>query len=199
MLSLPSAAVRPRTLLRTAEMRTATDPEKIRQFMKWLARAVRGPGRIYFTGGGTALLLGWRSTTPALDIKFDPEPAGVFEALPAIKDELEINIELAAPDDFIPPLPNWKERSPFIATHGRVDFFHYDLNAQALAKIERGHARDLMDVRQMISRKLVDDARLREFFEAIRPGLIRYPAIDPDAFAHKLEEFLKAQQPEVPK
>jgi hypothetical protein len=55
------------------------------------------------------------------------------------------NIELAAPDDFIPPLPGWEEWSIFIARRGKIDFYHYDLYAQALAKIERGHARDLAD------------------------------------------------------
>jgi hypothetical protein len=30
-------------------------------------------------------------------MRMDPEPAGVFEALAALKDELDINIELASP------------------------------------------------------------------------------------------------------
>lgn len=66
----------------------------------------------------------------------------------------------------------------------------YDLHAQALSKIERGHAQDLHDVREMLSRGVVGPRTLRELFEAIRPDLIRYPAIDPDSFARKVDEAL---------
>ena len=31
------------------------------------------------------------------------------------KDTLDVNVELAAPDQFIPALPGWRERSEFIA------------------------------------------------------------------------------------
>jgi hypothetical protein len=36
-----------------------------------------------------------------------------------------------------------------------VRFLHHDLYAQALAKLERGHDRDLDDVDQMLARGLV--------------------------------------------
>ena len=39
--------------------------------------------------------------------------------------------------------------SPFIVKEGPLAFRHFDLYAQALAKIERGHAQDLVDVREM--------------------------------------------------
>ena len=69
--------------------------------------------------------------------KPDREPVGIFDVLRRLKEELEINIELASPDDFIPALDGWQGRSVFIARHARIDFFHYDFYAQALAKIER--------------------------------------------------------------
>ena len=143
-----------------------------------LGRAVRSPGRIYFTGGVTAVLMGWREMTLDVDLKADPEPLGFFECLPRLKDELNINIELAAPDQFVPPLRGWQERSLFIAQHGALSFHHYDFYGQALAKIERDHARDRHDVSSMIEAGLVLPARLRELFEEIEPQMIRYPAID---------------------
>ena len=158
--------------------------------MAAIGRAARGPGRIYLTGGTTAVLQGWRTATVDADLKLDPEPPGVFEAIRRIKDELDVNIELASPDDFIPPLPGWRERSRHIERHGPVDFYHYDDYAQALAKIERGHDRDLADVRAMIVRGLVDPVELRRHFAAIEPALIRYPAIDADVFERKLDEVL---------
>lgn len=58
-------------------------------------------------------------------------------------------------------------------------FFHYDLYGQALAKIERGHGRDLIDVQAMLRLGLVDRAELLRLFEAIDNELVRYPAVDP--------------------
>jgi hypothetical protein len=159
-------------------MRGDTNRTRIDQLMLELGRAVRSPGRIYFTGGVSAVLMGWREMTLDVDLKADPEPQGFFECLPRLKDELNINIELASPDQFVPPLPGWQERSPFIAQHGALSFHHYDFYGQALAKIERDHARDQRDVESMIQSGLVAPARLRELFAEIEPQLIRYPAID---------------------
>ncbi|OYW74764.1 MAG: hypothetical protein B7Z37_16350 [Verrucomicrobia bacterium 12-59-8] len=120
-------------------MRSPADIDKIQSFMAALGRTVKGAGRDYPTEGATALLYGWRSSTIDVDLKADPEPAGFFEAIAAIKDSLDVNIELAAQDQCIPELPGWRDRSSFIAKHGLQDFFHYDIYSQALAKIERGH------------------------------------------------------------
>ncbi|HVS54008.1 MAG TPA: hypothetical protein VHD62_16760 [Opitutaceae bacterium] len=150
--------------------------------MSELGQRVRGPGRIYLTGGATAVLEGWRGMTIDVDLKAEPEPAGFFEAIAGMKDDIDINVELASPDDFIPPLPGWQERSRFIARHGRLEFYHYDAYSQAMAKIERGHERDLGDVTAMLQRGLVESGRLWALFEAIEPELIRYPAIEPKAF-----------------
>jgi hypothetical protein len=50
--------------------------------------------------------LGWRDSTIDVDLSFDPEPDGVFDAIPALKRELSINVELASPLDFIPEVPH---------------------------------------------------------------------------------------------
>ncbi|MGH8016858.1 MAG: DUF6036 family nucleotidyltransferase [Opitutaceae bacterium] len=163
-------------------MRAEADRARIEQFMRELGMRVRGTGNIYLTGGGTAVLAGWREMTIDVDLKAAPEPPGFFEAIAALKDAVGVNVELASPDDFIPELPGWRERSAFIARHGGLDFHHYDFYAQALAKIERGHARDLADVKSMIERRLIERSELRRLFEIIDPKLIRYPAIEPAAF-----------------
>lgn len=49
--------------------------------MQELARRTQGAGRVYFTGGSTVLLLGLRQQTIDINIKVDPEPRGVFEAI----------------------------------------------------------------------------------------------------------------------
>ncbi len=175
-------------------MRGPTDAAKLQRFMERLGREARGPGRVYLVGGATAVLHGWRQSTVDADLKLDPEPPGVFEAIRRLKEELDMNIELAAPDDFIPPVPGWRERSPFIARHGQVDFHHYDLLTQALAKIERGHAQDLDDVRQMIRAGLIDAPGLRSGLADIEPGMVRYPALEPDDLRARLEAFLAEEE-----
>jgi len=170
-------------------MRSETDKAKLQAFMAALGRCVQGPGRIYLTGGATAVLYGWREMTIDIDLKPDPEPPGLFEALAVLKDQLDINLELASPDDFIPAVPGWRERSLFIARHGPVEFFHYDPYGQALSKLQRRHDRDLQDVRSMLSEKLIARDRLWEMFTLIKPQLIRYPAIDPASFETAVLEF----------
>jgi hypothetical protein len=171
-------------------MRRRVTVQTLRQFMQELAAAARSPGNVYFTGGATALLLGFRDQTIDIDLKLDPEPEGVFEAIAVLKDRLNLNVELASPEDFIPRAADWRERSRPIAAIGRLQFFHYDFSLQALAKLERGHAQDLDDVTRLVSGGYVTAAELRRRFAQIEPGLLRYPAIDPRQFKQKLEEYL---------
>ncbi len=170
-------------------MRLETDKIKIESFMAAMGKQVRSKGCIYLTGGATAVLHGWRTMTIDIDIKPDPEPAGLFEAIALLKEELDINVELASPDQFIPALPGWRERSLFIATHGLIEFFHYDPYGQALAKLQRGHERDLQDIQSLLRHGLIQMDRLRDLFDAIEPQLIRYPAIDPAAFRATVTQF----------
>jgi hypothetical protein len=157
--------------------------------MRELGRAARRPARVYLTGGATAVLAGWRASTIDIDIKIRPEDDALFRAIPAIKDQLQVNVELAAPDDFIPVPDGWEDRSRFVAQEGPLTFLDYDLTAQALSKIERGHAHDLRDVREMLDRGLVTPTGLRETFTAMEPHLYRYPAIDPETFRRAVDAF----------
>jgi hypothetical protein len=91
-------------------MRSNIDPQKIKQLMQALGREAQGSGCIYFTGGASALLIGWRSATVDIDIRLDPQPPGIFQAIAKLKQELNINIELASPQDFLPPLPCRRDR-----------------------------------------------------------------------------------------
>jgi hypothetical protein len=163
-------------------MRQLADADRMQRFMTALADAAQDPARVYFTGGTTAVLYGWRATTIAVDVKLVPEHDALFRAIPRLKEQLALNVELAAPSDFIPVKPGWEERSPFIASAGPLTFHHFDLYAQALAKVERGHTQDLGDVREMLWRGLIDRGEALRYFEAIEPRLYRYPAIDPSSF-----------------
>jgi hypothetical protein len=171
-------------------MRRKVTRATLEQFMQELAAAARSPGKVYFTGGSTALLLGFREQTIDIDLKLDPEPAGAFEAIAVLKNRLDLNVELASPDDFIPGAADWRERSRHIASIGPVEFFHYDFSLQALAKLERGHTQDLEDATSFLRGGFVSREELKSRLAQIEPGLLRYPAVDPQQFRKKVEDFL---------
>jgi hypothetical protein len=172
-------------------MRSNVDSQKIEQLMEALGKEARSSGCIYFTGGASALLIGWRSSTVDIDIRLDPEPSGIFQAIAKLKQELNINIELASPQDFLPPLPGWRNRSVFIGKRGQISFYHYDFTAQALSKLSRGFDRDIKDIEAMYAQKLFSLSKLRDCFEAIAPELIRFPSLNPDVLRSRVENFIE--------
>jgi hypothetical protein len=171
-------------------VRELADEQRIRRFMHAAGTAARNDGDCYLTGGATAVLLGWRATTVDVDIKLEPEQDEVLRALSSIKDELAVNVELVSPADFIPLPGGWRERSLFVAREGRLTFRHFDLYSQALAKLERGHAQDLEDVRAMFARGLVDAEQLLTCFAEIEPELYRFPAVDAAGFQKAVDDLL---------
>jgi len=168
-------------------MREVADAERIRQFMRVFGAAAETATRVYFTGGATAVLLGWRASTIDVDIKVEPDTDALFRAIPHIKEALHLNVELASPVDFIPVPSGWQDRSPFIAQEGKASFHHFDPCAQALAKVERGHRQDLEDVREMLGRGLIDPARAWDYFASIEAEFFRYPAVDAASFRRSAE------------
>ncbi len=161
--------------------------------MRFFGRRVRHEVRVYFTGGTTAVLMGWRASTFDVDLRFEPELDDFFRAIPEVKEKLHINIELAAPSDFIPSLPNWQERCKYIGREGKVSYFHYDPYSQALSKIERHHEKDILDVKAMYDSGLIEKEKLLSLFHEIEPQLYRFPAIDPKSFAEKVRRFCSSE------
>ena len=172
-------------------MRQKVSVDRLTQFMKFIGRGEKKKTKVYFVGGATAVLLGWRETTIDIDLKIVPELDEILRKLPKLKEDLQLNIELASPDDFVPALPGWEERSTYIGREGGIEFFHYDFYGQALAKIERGHTTDLKDVREMIDRGLVEPARLFELFSRVEDKLYKYPAIDATSLRQAVEQVAK--------
>ncbi len=183
-------------------MRQLADSDRIRRFMRLLGAEAREPSRVYFTGGATAVLCGWRAATIDVDLKIVPEQDRLFRAIPRLKEELEINVEFAGPADFIPVVHGWEDRSPFILQEGRLSFYHFDLYAQALSKVERGHAQDIRDVCEMLNRGLIEPEQARKYFRRIEPDLYRYPALDPREFRSAVETAFgpldESSEPSVP-
>jgi uncharacterized nucleotidyltransferase DUF6036 len=167
-------------------MRERADEERIRAFLRELGRRSRVAVRVYLTGGATAVIEGWRSSTIDIDLSFEPDDDALLRSLPELKERLDVNVELVSPSDFIPELPGWRDRSPFVLRAGKLDVHHLDPYSQALSKVERGFEQDLEDVEAMIDAGLVEPGRALDLFGRIEPALYRYPAIDPAAFAAKV-------------
>jgi hypothetical protein len=171
-------------------MREPVTADRLQLFMKELAASSGTASRIFLVGGSSAVLLGWRTSTIDIDLKIIPENDEILRSLPRLKEQLQINIELASPDDFIPELPGWQERSTFVQQEGKLSFYHYDFYAQALAKIERAHDVDLQDVDELISSGLVDPDRLLEMFHAIEDRIYRYPSLNAKTFRRAVERVV---------
>jgi hypothetical protein len=54
-------------------MREVAEAGRIRQFMAALGEAAHDETRVYFTGGASAVLKGWRATTLDVDIEIVPD------------------------------------------------------------------------------------------------------------------------------
>ena len=173
-------------------MRELADAARIRRFMHALGAEVGAEARVYFTGGATAVLVGWRPSTIDVDVKFVPEHDEILRAIPRLKETLHLNVELASPADFIPVPPGWEDRGVFVEQVGRLSFHHFDFYAQALAKVERGHAQDLVDVREIVGRGLIQPKRALEYFGRLEPELYRYPAIHGPSFRRAVQEAFGA-------
>jgi len=160
--------------------------------MKAIAVEAREPGRIYLAGGASAVLEHWRENTVDIDLKIIPESDRVLRAIPDLKERFRVNVELAAPTDFVPPLRGWIDRSPFISREGVISFHNFDFYTQALSKLDRGHDKDLVDVDSMVRHGLVQPSRLLKLFEEVEDQLYRYPAIHPPALRAAVEKLASA-------
>jgi hypothetical protein len=75
------------------------DAQRVRTLMRELGRSAWAPASIYFTGGATAVLHGWRGTTVDVDLRIEPEHDALFRSLAELKERLRVNIELASPEE----------------------------------------------------------------------------------------------------
>jgi hypothetical protein len=166
--------------------RLVTAKEVLDPLMEEIGQRARGPGSVYLVGGASAVWFGWRASTVDVDLALAPEPAGLFGAIEQLKRELGINIELAAPSDFVPPLPGWQARSEFIRRVGLVDFYHYDFYTQAFAKMSRGHTRDRQDIAAMAAHGKVDAGRLVMLVEQVAGEIKRYPNLNAAALLSRV-------------
>lgn len=167
-------------------MRADVDCGRVQELLAALGRRLRAPHTLYLIGGSSAVVVGWRPSTRDVDVRPEPDSDELLRALSDLKHELDINIELASPLDFLPELEGWRDRSPYVGTWGPLQVRHLDFLLQALAKLERGLDTDLDDVRSMLERGLVSATELHAGFEAMKTRIFRFPAVDVARFERRL-------------
>jgi len=72
-------------------MRELADEAHIDRFMRALGQAAKSEGRVYLTGGATAVLHGWRESTIDIDIKVVPDNDELLREIPKLKERLNLN------------------------------------------------------------------------------------------------------------
>ena len=172
-------------------MRKPLTRERLISLMNELARRAPSPGtyRVYLVGGGTAVYLGWRSSSIDVDLYADRD--GVFRDIQNIKERLNVNIEFARPEDFVPPLRGSENRHIFIETMGAVSFYHYDPYAQIFSKILRGFQRDIDDAKEFLRGGMVDSKKLRSLVADIPDSAYaKYPTLSKAAVEKAVDTFI---------
>lgn len=172
-------------------MRRKLTRDRIRELMKAMAHsAPRGRSfRVFFVGGGTAVHAGWRESTIDANLYSDQEE--VFQDIQRIKESLNMNVEFARPENFVPPLEGSEERHVFIETVGRISFYHYDPYAQLLSKVVRGFERDMQDAESFLKSGMVAEKQFRSLVLGIPDeAYAKYPAISKKAVLVAVEDFL---------
>lgn len=176
-------------------MREQVTRERLGALMEELARRApgRGPYRVYFVGGGTAVYLGWRRSS--IDIGLCADSEAIFRDIQQVKQLLNINIEFARPEDFVPPLEGSSNRHVYIDTIRPVTFYHYDPCAQCFSKIVRGFQRDIDDAREFIRSGMVDPERLRSLVASIpEREFARYPSLTRTGVESAVSTFLSTMK-----
>jgi hypothetical protein len=130
-------------------LRRRVDRPLIDEFLRLVGEQYRRRGRLLLVGGTTLVYEGLRAQTLDIDLAIqvaDVDHDDLFRVIRSVRQALDINVEEASPDHFIPLPAGFANRHVFIATYGQVDVFHFDLYSTALSKIERGRVQDLRDV-----------------------------------------------------
>jgi hypothetical protein len=172
-------------------MRDRLTREGLQALMRELVRSAKSQRhyRIYLVGGGTAVLEGWRESS--IDADLYAKQDDIFRDVQNIKERLNLNIEFARPEDFVPPLKGSEDRHVFIETVGRVSFYHYDPYAQLLSKVVRGFARDLVDAKAFVTSGMVDPDRFRKLVHSIPAALYaKYPRLSSAAVRAAVDDFV---------
>lgn len=171
----------------------SVDTTQMGLFLQRLGECYRRPGQVYLVGGSSLILVGGKESTLDIDLQFTVDPAdhGDFiRCLRQVSRELNLAVEQASPEQFIPLPAGYQERSQFIGRYAALDVFHFDFYSLALSKLYRGNQKDFTDVLAMVRRQIISFVRLEGYYQEILPRLETFSAhAQPEAFIRKFNRF----------
>lgn len=180
-------------------MRPPVDKQRIDEFLRRLG-AERPSGRIFLVGGTAMVHQGLRGRTLDVDLTLEPDDdMELLQSIRRLKDEMQVNVEIVSPGDFIPLPAGWHDRSPYVGRYGNLDVFYFDFYSIVLSKIARANERDVDDVVLLIQRGFVDLAQLDATVQATLPllGTGRYFNIAPDVVAANYAAIRQRLRPDT--
>lgn len=178
-------------------MRPPLNKKRLEEFMEAVGKGFQGKyARIYFAGGASLVYEGLKDITIDIDINLKETPpqeqGALLRLLNELKYKLEINIEEASPEEFIPLPSGAMDRGIFIQRRGKVDFFHFDLYSIGLSKIGRGSEKDYEDILNLLEHKKIFWKKLEEYSQEILPKLAEYSLkADPRRFVSNFDHLKK--------
>lgn len=174
-------------------MRNELTRDRLRELMKEIVRTAPqegAPHKVYLVGGGTAVWAGWRESSVDADLFVEDD--SVLQDVQGMKERLNLNIELARPEHFVPPLAGADGRHVFIEELGGVRFYHYDPYSQLYSKVVRGFSRDLEDARHFLESGMVEAERFRGLTHKVPDSAFEsYPRLSPGAVRAAVDAFLE--------
>ncbi|NJR43039.1 MAG: hypothetical protein HC767_10650 [Akkermansiaceae bacterium] len=94
-------------------MRQLVDKARLEKFLEAFGNALGKGGKIYLTGGGSAVLHEWRESTIDIDIKAMPEPSHFLKASPNSKTHSTLTLKSPHP---IFSFPNFPDGNPGVCS-----------------------------------------------------------------------------------
>lgn len=172
-------------------MRRGVDKAAIESFLQQLGRTFHKPARLYLVGGAALVHLGIRpGFTQDIDVQvYGANEGDLIVTIQKLIERLQVNIEFAAPGDFIPLPLQWEAHAQFVGRYGTIDVFYFDFYSIALSKIERGNDRDIADVKLLMQHGMVTPDELDKAYQEVlaQLGKGRYPRITPQRFAERYQ------------
>ncbi len=172
-------------------MRRSVDKTTIESFLQELGRTFHKPGRLYLVRGAALVHSGVRSGfTEDIDVQVNGANEGdLIVAIQKLIERLQINIEFAAPGDFMPLPSQWEAQARFVGRYGSIDVFYFDFYSIALSKIERGNNRDIADVKLLVQQGIITLDELDKAYQEVlaQLGKGRYPRVTPQRFAERYQ------------
>jgi hypothetical protein len=164
--------------------------EEIRVFLQRLSERYPQPAALFLLGGGALCLLGNPRRTINVDyaITTPLENAGDFvQAIQALAEEMRIEMEIVAIEEFIPLPPGAEKRHIHIDQFGNLAVYIYDPYTIALSKLARGFEADLQDVLFLLQQGFVTLDSLSRVVEYALPHAWNFD-VDPDELRTHFDE-----------